>query len=415
MKPFLLILLLSIFSSVTAQDIKNGQIISGHTDTVQSKILGEKRAVWIHLPEGAGSPENAMRYPVVYLLDGAEFFSPVTGMITYLSEKNGNMICPDMIVVGITNTDRTRDLTPTYGKLDFTDKPTDDFKTSGGGEKFTAFIEKELIPHIDSIYPAAPFRMLVGHSFGGLTAVNILINHTNLFNAYTIIDPSMWWDGKKLLKQAQEVLKQKDFSGRSVFLGIANTMPDDMDTLHVRHDTSGVNNHIRSILKLKDVFQQNTANGLKWDYKYYKDDNHNSSPLIAEYDGFRFLFDYYKLPNAIDAKLYDATAKIDVGAVLLAHYAAISKHMGYQVLPPQSILHDMGYNFMEINLPDRALAVFEMNIKYYPKSYLVYDSMGDYYDMKKDKEQAIMYYKKSIALKDNLETRNKLNKVSLQK
>jgi len=416
MKRVFLFLFCLISSAVNAQEVAGTTIVLGHTDSIQSKILNEKRTFWVHLPAGASNPNNAgLRYPVVYVLDGPEHFASVSGIIQYLSEANGNMICPDMIVVGINNTDRTRDLTPTNSHLDYENKPTGSFKTSGGGEKFTSFIEKELMPYIESKYPAAPFRILIGHSFGGLTAVNILINHTELFNAYSIIDPSMWWDNNKLLKQAHDVLSQKSFAGRSVFMGIANTMPPGDDTAHAHHDTSAKTNHIRSILNLADEFKRNPNNGLTFAYKYYNDDNHSSSPLIAEYDAFRFLFSYYKLPKEIDDALYDAAAKIDVATVIEGHYTDVSKRMGYKLLPPRTILDAMGHDFLEVNLYDRALAVFTLNSRYYPGSAGVYVAMGDYYVIKKDKEKAVEFYRKALKLKDDPATRDKMNKVTSPK
>jgi predicted alpha/beta superfamily hydrolase len=416
MKQAFLFLFYLLSIAANAQDVTGNTIVLGHTDSIQSKILNEKRTVWVHLPAGAGSSKNTgLRYPVVYVLDGSEHFASVSGMIQYLSEANGNMICPDMIVVGINNTDRTRDLTPTNSRFDYENKLTNSFKTSGGGEKFTSFIEKELMPYIESKYPSAPFRMLIGHSFGGLTAVNILINHTELFNAYTIIDPSMWWDDHKLLKQANIVLNQKSFAGKYVFMGIANTMPAGDDTAHAHRDTSSKTNHIRSILRLADEFKSNPGNGLIFDYKYYNADNHSSSPLIAEYDAFRFLFNYYRLPQETDAALYDASAKLDVAAVIKAHYADVSKHMGYQLVPPQTILDAMGHDYLAINLPDRALAVFTLNIKYYPASAGVYAAMGDYYTVKKDLIKAIEFYNKALKIKDDPETKDKLKKVMVKK
>lgn len=416
MKQFFLYLLLVFAISTDAQDIIGNSIVLGHTDTVQSKILNEKRSIWIHLPAGANNPGNAgMRYPVVYVLDGSDHFASVSGIIQYLSEANGNMICPDMIVVGINNTDRTRDLTPTNGKVDFENKPTTDFKTSGGGEAFTAFIEKELMPYIESKYPAAPFRMLVGHSLGGLTAVNILINHTALFNTFIIVDPSMWWDHYRLLKQAHEVLKSKDFTGKSVFLGIANTMPVGDDTAHAHRDTSSKTNHIRSILNLVDEFKSNPGNGLIFSYKYYNDDSHNSAPLITEYDALRFLFGFYRLPPNIEALLFDKNDKSDVGAILEQHYANVSKRMGYRLPPSESILDAMGHDYLGVNWPVKALSVFNLNAKLYPNSPVVYASLGEYYNLNKDKQKAIDYYKKSLSIKNDAAVKAALDKIINQK
>ena len=138
-------------------------------------------------------------------------------MTQQLSSVNGNTICPEMIVVGIPNTDRTRDLTPTHVNADPPFMDSNFTKTSGGGEKFIEFIEKEVMPHIDSAYPTEPYKILIGHSFGGLTAMNTLIHHTTLFNAYIVIDPSMWWDHKKLLAETKEALATKQFPNMNVF------------------------------------------------------------------------------------------------------------------------------------------------------------------------------------------------------
>ena len=161
------LLFIAIAFSGIAQPGNN--IVIGKIDSIQSTILGEKRKIWIHLP---GDGDNALfakqRYPVVYLLDGDAHFSSVVGMIQQLSTVNGNMICPEMIVVGLPNTDRMRDLTPTHvaSAPPMIDSATG--KTTGGGEPFLSFMEKELMPYIESKYPTEPYKMFIGHSLGGL-------------------------------------------------------------------------------------------------------------------------------------------------------------------------------------------------------------------------------------------------------
>jgi len=406
--------LLVAMASANGQVIKNNQIVLGTTDSVNSKILNEKRKIWVHVP--AGDPNGIFvqqRYPVVYLLDGDDHFASVAGMIQKLS---GVTVCPDMIVVGILNTNRTRDLTPTAipdGPADKSGGPQK--MAGGGGEKFAAFIEKELMLHIDSLYPTAPYKILIGHSLGGLTAMNFVVNHTGLFNAYIVIDPSMWWDKKNLLNQAREALHQKNFAGKSLYLGIANTMQPGMDTLHVRKDTSGGTEHIRAILTLTDILKSNPGNGLSWSYRYYDEDNHGSVPLITEYDALHFLFSYYQLPRDMQSKLFDKNAKIDVAAAISGHYDDISKHFGYKVLPPEGMLNQLGYGFLQNGMPDRSFAAFDLNIKTYPDSFNVYDSMGDYYAAQKDRAKTIEFYTKALKLKEFPDTRDKLNKLLAEK
>lgn len=378
-----------------------GSIVIGKRDLIYSKILKEKRQVWIHVPGGAGSSFfSKQRYPVLYLLDGDAHFMSVVGMVQALSETNGNTLCPNMIVVGIPNTDRQRDLTPTHSGDN----------TSGGGEAFASFIEHELMPYVDSLFPTAPYRLFIGHSLGGLTVINTLIHHPQMFNAYLAIDPSMWWDNQLLLKSSGSILSANNFNGKTLFLGVANTMSPGMDTAMVRKDTGKNTIHIRSILLLSDTLKKASGNGLRWEYKYYNEDSHGSVPLISEYDGLRFIFSYFDFKNT--NKLFDTsfTVRQSLGSVS-DHYNHISKEMGYTVLPPESYINNLGYAFMQNKMNEKAYAFFDMNIENYPQSGNVYDSMGDFYVATGEKEKAIDYFRKALTILDNADTRQKLQKL----
>jgi hypothetical protein len=39
----------------------------------------------------------------------------------------------------------------------------------------------------------------------------------------------MWWDNQQLLSEAKKALEEKNFTGTSLYLGIANTMEEGMD------------------------------------------------------------------------------------------------------------------------------------------------------------------------------------------
>jgi uncharacterized protein len=161
---------------------------------------------------------------------------------------------------------------------------------SGGGEKFTVFLEKELIPYINSKYPVSSSRVLIGHSFGGLTAMNILLNHTKLFNSYAAIDPSMWWDDQKLLQQSKTILSQKKFENISLFLAIANTNDKEMNGVsQIKKDASKKTDLIRPSVTLADQLSANKQNGLRFYWKYYKDEHHMSVYSPASVDALEFL------------------------------------------------------------------------------------------------------------------------------
>jgi uncharacterized protein len=400
-----------MFISVAAHCIAqtDKKIVLGTIDSIYSNILNEPRKIWVYVPANSGTDLfSKQRYPVMYLLDGDAHFYSVVGMIHQLSSVNGNTICPEMIVVGIPNTDRTRDLTPTHVDIDPPYMDSAFSKPSGGGEKFMAFIEKELMPHIDSLYPTEPYRILTGHSFGGLTVINTLVHHTNLFNAYVSIDPSMWWNKMKYLKDTKTALGNKKFKGTALYMGIANTMEPGMDITRVKKDTIADSKHIRSILELSKFLNSNKQNGLTYRDKYYDNDDHGSVPLIAEYDALHFIFDYY--PLKLMFKDYQDTTS-SVAKKIKRHYELISRRLGYPVKPSESMINGMAYQALGNKQFEKAAYFFKMNVTNYPESFNVYDSLGDYHEAAGDKASAAEDYKKALEIKDNPDTRKKLEKL----
>ncbi|WP_080053958.1 alpha/beta hydrolase [Spirosoma aerolatum] len=383
------------------------QMVIGQMDSLSSKILHETRRLWVHLPDSyKQEAASKRRYPVVYLLDGESHFPSVVGMIHQLSSVNGNTICPEMIVVGITNTNRGRDLTPTPGGgMIPSAADSSRRRNSGGGEKFTAFIESELMPHIDSLYPTEPYKIFIGHSLGGLLVINTLIHHPNLFNAYVSIDPSMWWADQQLLNTAKQVIASQTYAGKVLFMGIANTMESGMDTLRVQADTSGSTKHIRSILALNHLLKANGQTGLRYQGKYYDLDDHSSVPLITEYDALHFIFDAYRLKLTDQDYEQDNTQLADK---LTTHFRAASRQLGYLVKPPEALVNELGQYMVSQKKFKKAESLFKLNVANYPASFNAYDSYGDYFVVQKDTVNARTNFQKALSVKEAPATRKKL-------
>ncbi len=398
---------MSIISVVAQQ---NHSVVIGNIDSIHSKILNEQRKIWVHIPASAKDISAKKKYPVVYLLDAEWNFIGVVGMIDFLSSINGNSYCPEMIVVSIPNSDRRRDLTPTHvdpgGWVD-----SGLSRVSGGGEAFMAFIEKELIPHIDSLYPTTSYRMLIGHSLGGLFVINSLVHHKNIFKSYVAIDPSMWWDKQKLLYEAAQALQTNSYTGTAVFLGMANTLPPGTDTTTVQLDTSDGSIHPRSILQLSKYIMAATKNGLDANYKYYDGDTHSSAPLITTYDALHFIFKDYQLES------YFGDSQLKLDSFLTAHYANISSKYGitskdgHTLLPPENVVINAAYQSVGKKHFKQAEDLYKMNIKNYPDQSRTYDFLGDLYVAEGDKANAITSYKKSLSLRETTETKKKLEKL----
>lgn len=375
---------------VNAQNSEN--ITIGKKEIIYSRVLNENRKIWIYTPtltSQSVSPDK--RFPVLYLLDGdAHFFSTV-GIIQQLSQSNGNGVLPEMIVVAIENTNRLRDLVP-----------SNDLKKTNA---FIDFLSSELIPYIDKNYNTAPYKLLVGHSLGGLTAIDVLTKFPQLFNACIAIDPSMWFNNEKFLNNSIEQFPKQNMQGKRLFIGTANTMPRGMTISQVKSDNSLETQHIRSIFKMDEFLKSNT-NGLLYAQKYYETEGHNTIPLISEYDGLRFIFDYYHL-DATEKDFADSTALI--ASKLKTHYINVSNKMGYKNSAPESFINYLAYDALGKKQFNKAQALFELNIESYPVSTNVYVSYADYFLAKNDTINAISNYKKALQIKNNTETQIKLD------
>ena len=385
-----------------AQD--DNKLVIGKIDSISSTYLQEQRKVWVYLPNGFND-KSTQRYPVVYLMDGTAHFYSVVGMIQQFSQVNGNTICPEMIVVGIDNTDRTRDLTPTHIKEDILYLDSSLAKTSGGGENFISYLRKELIPYIDSHYPTQPFRMVIGHSFGGLMAMHMLIHHTDLFNVYVSIDPSMWWDNMKYLKQSEQLLQGKKFTNKTLFLGYANTMDEGMDTARVQKDNSPMSRHIRSIISVDHLLKSKKNNGLQYASKFYKDDSHTTVPLISTYDALRFVFRNYQF-KLLTQDYVDSL--VDLPGKFERHYKEASRFFGYPVFPAEKLIQGWGNEFLQARQYKKAFGFFELNTRYYPRSASAHVALADYYVQRGEKQKAIQSFQKALQINEDAVTRKKL-------
>lgn len=85
-----------------------------------------------------------------------------------------------MIVVGIWNTNRDRDMIP----VAVSHRPG-----SGASEKFLTFIREELVPYVNETYRCGEFSILYGMSNSALFGVYALLEAPDTFDAYLASSP----------------------------------------------------------------------------------------------------------------------------------------------------------------------------------------------------------------------------------
>jgi len=148
----------------------------------------------------------------------------------------------------------------------------------------------------------------------------------------------MWWDKMNFLKSAEKALYEKNFTGTTLYLGIANTIEEGMDIKKIQKDSSIETRHIRSILTLDQYIKSQKQNGLRYESKYYSNDDHSSVPLIAEYDALRFIFEKYRLKLSRKDCMDSTMAFVDNYE---KHYEDVSQLFGYKVKPPEDQINGM--------------------------------------------------------------------------
>lgn len=408
---FVIILVITSIALVANGQVagpQGGLVVIGKVDTIFSEALGEDREIWVSVPQSGRVPGK--KFPVMYLLDGDAHFYSMMGTLHQLSSVNGNTICPEMVLVGILNTDRTRDFTPTH--VDEAMGDSTRLRSSGGLDKFTTFIEKELIPYIQSTYPVSSYKTYAGHSLGGLAVVHTFLTHPSLFNNYMAIDPSLWWDDMLISKMMDSLDHPTKYDHASMFVGMANTLPEGMNMYTAIRDTTKATEHQRAIMEFcREMDGRKDDPGYKFKWKYYETEDHSTVPLRTEFDGLRFLFSWYTLDHHKIEKFMEPgstlTAK-EFEDLIIGHYANVSDKFGYKVLPDETMMNSLGYQFLETERKDLSYACFNMNINNFPKSGNVYDSMGDYYIEIGDEKKAIEFFSKAVEVENLSYSKEKL-------
>lgn len=388
-KLFLSIVLLVFISNVSAQT----KIEIGEKHQLFSTILNESREYWVALPKNYNDTVYAPeKYPVVYFLDGDRHFHSLTGIQDFLREGAYASV-PEMIFVGILNTNRGRDLTPTkVVKSQLGNRFS--FPKSGGNENFMNFIETELMSKINSTYRTNGYKIFIGHSFGGLTVLNTMLSKRNLFNSYIAIDPSVWWDNSYVLNKAKTTLEETNFKGTLLYFAEAYTKPTPQDTARW---------HERAIKAFVNELELHTENKLKWDYRFFKGDDHGTVSLPAEYFGLKYIFSGYQLP----VKMVANNPKI-----VKETFDALSKKMNFEVKPSESRIDWIASFCFRSNRTQDALELLELNQYYYPKSSHTYEVLGDYYIKSNDFINAKIQYEKALRISPlSEEIKEKLNKL----
>jgi predicted alpha/beta superfamily hydrolase len=337
--------------------------------TLHSKVLGEERVLAVVTPAGYARSEE--RYPVLYLTDGDAQMGHARATAEFLA-RNGLM--PPVVLVGILNTDRTRDLTPTRGNKD----EQEAFPTAGGGERFLDFIEQELVPAVDARYRTVPLRLYAGHSLGGLLGVHALFSRPGLFRAVVAASPSLLWDDALLSREARAAKPGVGACPRALFL------------------TLGGQEAVPLVLEDFQEFAR-AAKAVPWPgftfgWQVLPGEDHGSVVLPGYYAGLRHIFaDWRMSSGALPASV----------ATLQQHYQGLSERWGYRILAPEAVVNALGYRTLNHGATASAIEVFRLNVATHPESPNVHDALGEALERDGQLSAAGESYRRAVQLAED--------------
>lgn len=253
MKEVKLFLLISIFFISCAKTPQNTDPILKHDSfTIASKHVDETRIITVWTPPSYEISDNS--FPVLYMADGGvkEDFPHIANTIAKLIEEKS---IPPIILVGIENTERGRDLTGfSEVKEDAEYCPLTD-----GAKNFRAFILEELVSEITKKYRVTDRKGIIGESLSGLFVMETFLLKPESFDFYIAMDPSLWWNNHYLTRNATTLLE--NFPQKETKLWFAGSSVEDI---------SEHTNELNKILKA------NAPNGLIWKYSDEPNEEHHT-------------------------------------------------------------------------------------------------------------------------------------------
>ncbi len=210
-----LLLILVLLTSCSNASQPKDKIPDHETFTIQSKQVGEERVINVWTPENYKTTTDSL--PVMYMADGGikEDFPHIANTLSKLISEN--KIKP-LILVGIENTQRRRDLTG------FTEvaKDKEIAPVVGGSDKFRAFIKDELFPEIIKRYRTTNEKSIIGESASGLFVMETFFLTPEMFDNYIAFDPSLWWNNHYLVRTAKEHLSNFPTSAKRIWFASSN-------------------------------------------------------------------------------------------------------------------------------------------------------------------------------------------------
>ena len=191
---------------------------------LHSTLLKRDYQLFVALPESYAGSQR--RYPVLFLADAGYAFPLVRSIAQRLARHAG---MEDVIVVGLSyakgdtpSYSRRRDYTPSAPRgQTYASDMAGRAPAFGEAAAYGDFIAAEVFPLVAARYRADMRRKaFVGHSYGSLLGLQILLSRPGTFEHYILGSPSLWFDRGVLFEREKDYAKAHRDLPASVYFGI---------------------------------------------------------------------------------------------------------------------------------------------------------------------------------------------------
>ncbi len=219
----------------------------------------------VHLPPGYH--ESRSHYPVLYLLDAVgrpSRFSPALSEIGRQIDAMAVEGVGPLIVIGVVNTRRGRDMLPVEAES---------YPESGGADRFLACLTKEIIPYVDESFRTTGERLLYGRSDSALFTLYALFEAPDAFSGYMASSPTVGHCPNLLATRATALFAERRSPAKTLFVIYGD---DDIPLT------------LQFVPDLAHVIREQGGSGLRFQVKVVPGGGHIPASSLA--DGLRFHF-----------------------------------------------------------------------------------------------------------------------------
>ena len=214
------------FAAASASAAPAYQLDATEVLDLHATALQRDYQLYIALPDAYRA--GTQRYPVLFVTDASYAF-PVVRNIAQRLHKHAGM--EEVIVVGLSYAtgdtagfSRRRDYTPTVPQGDYRSDMPGRAPAFGQAQAYGRFIASEVMPFIAARYRADMHRaVFVGHSYGSLLGLQILLDRPAAFAHYILGSPSLWFDGGVMFDREVAHAASRTAMPASVYFGIGAT------------------------------------------------------------------------------------------------------------------------------------------------------------------------------------------------